>query len=125
MKRLYVSPRARASGLGRRLAEDICAQARAAGYHRMRLDTLASMSAARRVYESLGFQAISPYCFNPIPDTAFLELDLSQAVRASSNNGELKHKPPKAIQRHDLFEVLKGENGARGDARAPSPSTTS
>jgi len=78
MKRLYVSPRARASGLGRQLAEHICAQAHVAGYSRMRLDTLPSMSAARRVYESLGFRAIPPYCFNPVPGAVFLELDLSE-----------------------------------------------
>lgn len=76
MKRLYVTPAARATGLGRRLAERICGEARAASYSCIRLDTLASMSAARRVYQSLGFREIGPYCFNPSPDAVFLELDL-------------------------------------------------
>ena len=77
MKRLYVRPAFRGVGAGRILAESIIHEARVAGYRRMRLDTLASMTAARQLYQQLGFREIAPYRNNPVPDAAFLELDLT------------------------------------------------
>ena len=76
MKRLYVRPAARGSALGRALAEHICAAARRAGYARICLDTLSSMTQALQLYASLGFRDIAPYVFNPIPGARFLALEL-------------------------------------------------
>jgi ribosomal protein S18 acetylase RimI-like enzyme len=77
MKRLYVRPVARGLGLGRRLAGAICATAKEAGYARIRLDTLSSMTAAQGMYESMGFKPIPAYVFNPVAGTRFLERDLT------------------------------------------------
>lgn len=76
MKRLYVRPAVRGQDLGRRLAERICREARDAGYRRLCLDTLPSMSAATRLYSTLGFRPIEPYVFNPIEGAMFLGLEL-------------------------------------------------
>ena len=76
MKRLFVRPAFRGQGLGKLLVEHIVAEARAIGYQKIRLDTLPSMQAAIRLYETLGFDRCAPYYETPLPDTVFMELRL-------------------------------------------------
>lgn len=76
MKRLYVSDAARGGGLGRALAERICAEARGAGYRRICLDTVPQMHAAIALYDALGFAPIAPYVYNPVPGALFLAREL-------------------------------------------------
>jgi putative acetyltransferase len=75
LKRLYVVPAASYRGLGTGLSETAVGAARAAGYERVRLDTLSAMQAAQRLYERLGFHDIAAYRHNP-HEARYLELEL-------------------------------------------------
>jgi GNAT superfamily N-acetyltransferase len=61
MKRMFVPVACRGLGIGRALATDIVAEARAAGYRRMRLDTSWRQREAMQLYERAGFRRIPPY----------------------------------------------------------------
>ena len=76
MKRMYVRDFYRRTGLGKRLALEIIAEAKKLGYSRMRLDTLPSMITAQELYKSLGFKIIPPYYDSPIENMMFMEIDL-------------------------------------------------
>lgn len=76
MKRLYVKPAVRGQGIGRALGKAIIETARDLGYDVMRLDTMASMTAARTLYRSLSFEERSPYYHNPMDEAVFMERTL-------------------------------------------------
>ncbi|SNT74150.1 Acetyltransferase (GNAT) family protein [Amphiplicatus metriothermophilus] len=76
MKRLYVRPAFRGTGLGRRLAEAIIAEARAKGFAEMVLDTLERLKPAVAMYESMGFARAQAYYDNPEPDVVYMRLAL-------------------------------------------------
>lgn len=76
VKRLYVRPVARGTGLGRTLAETVVEHARAVGYRELRLDTADWMHDAVRLYARLGFRERTPYYHNPMPGVVYMSLAL-------------------------------------------------
>jgi ribosomal protein S18 acetylase RimI-like enzyme len=72
IKRLYLVPEARGSGLGKALVDALVAVAEAIGYREMRLDTLLSMVGAQALYRKLGFVVIEPYYDTPVGGTLFM-----------------------------------------------------
>lgn len=61
IQRLFVRPEARGKGIARMIGIALMDKARAAGLHTVRLDTARPLTGAIALYQSLGFQARSPY----------------------------------------------------------------
>lgn len=76
MKRLYVRPEARGTGVGRRLVERFLEDARRLGYREVVLDTLDRMVSARALYTSLGFEVVPAYYNNPLEGVVYMRLRL-------------------------------------------------
>jgi len=77
MKRLYVQPQYRGTGIGRHLAESAIRCARQLNYSRIVLDTLPSMTEAQSLYGSLGFREVEGYYANPLRGVRYLVRDLT------------------------------------------------
>lgn len=79
IKRVFVQAQARGTGAGEKLSQALIDQARRDGAKRILLDTNASFTGARRLYERLGFQQRAPYSDIPeavLPMLVFYELKL-------------------------------------------------
>jgi ribosomal protein S18 acetylase RimI-like enzyme len=76
MKRLYLRPDHRGSGIGRKMAQRVIEDARVIGYHTLRLDTIPQMKEAISLYRSLGFREISPPPGAPMAGEIYMEMSL-------------------------------------------------
>jgi len=73
MKRLYVHPAARGTGLGRALSVALMDAARTLGFTVMKLDTLERLTPAVALYRSLGFTETPAYNENPEADILYFQ----------------------------------------------------
>jgi len=74
LKRMYVSPSLRGTGLGRRLVAALEAEARALGVRRLVLETGVLQVAALALYRATGFEPIplyGEYCLSPKTSVCF------------------------------------------------------
>lgn len=74
IKRLYVLPEHRSTGLGRKLVQLAIEESKKIGYTTIKLDSLKTMTAAVKLYKSFGFQETTPYCYNPLEGAIYMEL---------------------------------------------------
>jgi ribosomal protein S18 acetylase RimI-like enzyme len=81
MKRLYVRPEYRRTGLGKRLTQTVLEEAASIGYKRLRLDTTLARTEAIRLYESLGFTRIALFRANAVEGALFMEIDVNSGVK--------------------------------------------
>jgi ribosomal protein S18 acetylase RimI-like enzyme len=67
IKRLFVRPQARGTGVGKALVEAAIKTAQALGYREIKLDTLPEMTGAIALYKRFGFAPIPPCGSHPYP----------------------------------------------------------
>lgn len=85
IKRMYVRPSHRRTGLGRTLLSQLLQEARHNGYQLVRLDSARFMREAHRLYRSMGFEEIAAYEGSEIPQEfqehwVFMEIALEPST---------------------------------------------
>jgi putative acetyltransferase len=76
-KHLYVRPKFRGQGIGRRLLEHLIEATRLMSYEAMYGDSLPGMVSAQNLYKNVGFEEVEPYSVNPTPKAIYLRLKIS------------------------------------------------
>jgi GNAT superfamily N-acetyltransferase len=77
LRRLFVRPHGRASGLGRELTGAVIDRARALGLRRLVLNTLPTMVHAQALYRSMGFDEVDAYVADPTDGVRYFAVDLN------------------------------------------------
>jgi putative acetyltransferase len=77
LKRLYLRPKFRGRGLGRRLLQAVIDRAIAVPYECLYADTLPSMMEALSLYQRGGFERVEAYSNTPTPGAIYMKLKLS------------------------------------------------
>jgi putative acetyltransferase len=75
-KRLYVPPRFRGQGLGKKLLSAAIEKARSCGYKTMFADTLPTLHEAARLYKTFAFETVDAYSPDPTPGAIYMRLAL-------------------------------------------------
>ncbi|TYT75333.1 bifunctional GNAT family N-acetyltransferase/class I SAM-dependent methyltransferase [Desulfobotulus mexicanus] len=123
MKRMYVLKPYQGKGIGKALTEAFLTRAASLAYQAVRLDSVARLGSALRLYKDCGFKEIEPYCFNPYPDVVFMEYRFPPPIPSqSSMENPWLHIPasdyeghmalPEVNQLSFLEEVFKQSLGA-------------
>jgi GNAT superfamily N-acetyltransferase len=76
MKRVYVRPAFRGTGMGRAIVEWLMAEARSLGYREMVADTMPVMARALAMYEQMGFERTGPYGEAPTAGAIYIRRKL-------------------------------------------------
>jgi GNAT superfamily N-acetyltransferase len=95
LKRMYVAPALRGTGLGRRLVSALEVEARALGVRRLVLETGIRQQAALALYRATGFEPIplfGEYCLSPATSVC-LGKELSAGPSAAGGAG-IEDQPP-------------------------------
>ena len=89
VKRMYVAPRFRGSGLARRLLDRLEEHARGHGVHTLRLETGIHQHDAIRLYEGMGFHRITPFGeYREDPLSRFYEKQIAVSADITANSAQ-------------------------------------